>query len=307
MKAIAEWFPRAERSMATGLVTAGTSLGLILAPPVAGTLAYVLGWQAAFIVPGLAGLVWVWFWRRYYHLPEAHPHITQEERALALQDRVVTATAPLSLRERLRLFGHYMQYRETWGLVLARFVGDGCFYFFAIWMPLYLQQERGMSMLTTAFVAAIPFLFADMGALGGGWMGQRLIRHGWSVDRSRKTLIWIGCLGSLVAWPVATVDSAWLAVLLASLSVFFIQVKSSNLFPLATDIYPARDVATVWGMSGAAGSFGGALFQLGVGALIQARGYEIAFILASALCIGQAISVSALIRRIEPLKLRGIS
>ncbi len=304
MKAIAEWFPRAERSMATGLVTAGTSLGLILAPPVAGTLAYHFGWQAAFIVPGVAGLIWVWFWNRSYFLPEEHPTVTDEERTLAMSDRVAVNGAPLGFAERVRLWGYYLRFRETWGLVLARFIGDGCFYFFAIWLPLYLQSERGMSILKTAFIAAIPFVFADFGALGGGWAGQKLIRNGWSVDRSRKTLIWIGCTGSLVAWPVATVDSAWLAVLLASLAVFFIQVKTASLFPLATDLFPARDVATVWGMSGAAGSFGGALFQLGIGALIQSKGYEIAFILASLLCIGQAMMISLFIRKVEPLRFK---
>jgi ACS family hexuronate transporter-like MFS transporter len=302
MKAIAEWFPRAERSMATGLVTAGTSLGLILAPPVAGTLAYYFGWQAAFIVPGFAGLIWVWFWNRNYFLPEDHPTVSDQERTLAMSDRVTVNGAPLGFAERVRLWGFYLRFRETWGLVLARFIGDGCFYFFAIWLPLYLQSERGMSILKTAFIAAIPFVFADFGALGGGWAGQKLIRKGWSVDRSRKTLIWIGCTGSLVAWPVATVDSAWLAVLLASLAVFFIQVKTASLFPLATDIFPARDVATVWGMSGAAGSFGAALFQLGIGALIQSQGYEIAFILASLLCIGQALMISLFIRKVEPLR-----
>ncbi|MCS6948019.1 MAG: MFS transporter, partial [Steroidobacteraceae bacterium] len=290
-KAIAEWFPKAERSMATGLVTAGTSLGLILAPPVAGTLAHFFGWQAAFIVPGLAGFLWVYFWQRQYELPERHPRVGADERALALRDRIGASAAPIGIGARVRLWGHYLRYRETWGLVLARFVGDGAFYFFAIWLPLYLQTERGMSLLATAFVAAIPFLFADLGSLGGGWLGQRLIHRGWSVDRSRKTLIWAGCLGTLVAWPVAVVDSAWLAVLLAALAVGSIQVKTSSLFPLAADIYPARDVATVWGMSGAAGSLGGALLQLAIGGLIDAEGYHGAFVVASLLCIGQAAIV----------------
>jgi ACS family hexuronate transporter-like MFS transporter len=275
---------------------------LILAPPVAGTLAYQFGWQAAFIVPGVAGLIWVWFWNRHFFLPEEHPTVTAEERALALSDRVSARAVTLSFAARLKLWGHYLKFRETWGLVLARFIGDGCFYFFAIWLPLYLQSERGLSILKTALVAAIPFIFADLGALGGGWLGQRLIKNGWSVDRSRKTLIWVGCIGSLVAWPVASVEDAWVAVLLASLAVFFIQVKTASLFPLATDLFPARDVATVWGMSGAAGSFGAALFQLGIGSLIEAQGYGIAFILASVLCMGQGLMISVFIRKVEPVR-----
>jgi ACS family hexuronate transporter-like MFS transporter len=300
-KAIAEWFPRAERSMATGLITAGTGLGLILAPPVAGLLTANVSWHAAFIVPGAAGLIWVWFWQRTYFLPEEHPRVSAAERELALSDRIGLARRGGSLRERLSIWAHYLQYRETWGLVLARFAGDGAFYFFAFWLPLYLQTQRGFSVLSVAFVAVLPFVFADIGSLSGGWAGQSLIRRGWSVDRSRKTLIWIGAIGSLVAWPVALVDSWVAALALASLAIFSIQIKSASLFPLAADIYPARDVATVWGMSGAAGSVGGALFQWGVGFMVDRYGYTVVFALASMMCVVQALLISLFIRRIEPL------
>jgi ACS family hexuronate transporter-like MFS transporter len=301
-KAIAEWYPRAERSMASGIVTAGTGLGLILAPPVAGLLTAAFGWQAAFLVPGIAGIAWVYFWRRSYFLPEEHPTVSTKERSIALADRVVAGTqAPITFGERLRVWGRYLRYRETWGLVLARFAGDGAFYFFAFWLPLYLQSERGFSILSVAFVAIIPFLFADVGTLGGGWMGQKLIRRGWSVDRSRKSMIWAGSLGALVAWPVAMVESWQAALLLSSLAILSIQVKTASLFPLAADIYPARDVATVWGLSGAAGAVGGALFQGLVGGLVDAYGYNVVFAIASLMCVVQATLISLFIRRVQPL------
>ncbi len=301
VKAIAEWFPRAERSMATGMISAGTGLGLILAPPVAGLLTAAFSWHAAFLVPGIAGLVWVWFWHRRYFLPEEHPDISAAERELAMSDRIVGTPRGGSLRERLAIWAHYLRYRATWGLVLARFVGDGAFYFFTFWLPLYLQTQRGFSMLSVAFVAVLPFVFADLGSLSGGWAGQSLIRRGWSVDRSRKTMIWIGAIGALVAWPVALVDS-WIAALaLASVAIMSIQVKTASLFPLAADIFPARDVATVWGMSGAAGSLGGALFQWGVGLMVDHYGYDVVFALASTMCVAQALLISLFIRRVEPL------
>ena len=300
-KAIAEWFPRAERSMATGLITAGTGLGLILAPPLGGLLASAFGWQAAFIVPGVAGLIWVWFWQRSYFLPEQHPRVSAQERELALRERVVAPKQAATWKQRVALWGYYLRYRETWGLVLARFVGDGAFYFFAFWLPLYLQRERGFSILSVAFVAVLPFLCADLGSLSGGWIGQRLIQSGWSVDRSRRTMIWIGSVGSLVAWPVASVSQWWVALLLASLSIMSIQLKSASLFPLAADMYPARDVATVWGLSGAAGSIGGALFQFAVGSLVDHFGYNAAFVTASLMCVVQAMLISAMIPKIEPL------
>lgn len=304
-KAIAEWFPKSERSMATGIVSAGTGLGLILAPPLAGTLTYYFSWHAAFVVPGVAGLVWVLFWRKRYFLPEEHPTITPEERALATRDRI--AAAPVESTgwsARWRILRHYLGYRETWGLMLARFAGDGAFYFFAVWLPLYMQTERGFPVLSVAFLAAIPFVFADLGSLTGGFVGQRLIERGASVNRSRKLMIWAGSLGVLVAWPVSIVSTWWMALLLASLAIFSIQIKTSSLFPLAADLYPARDVATVWGLSAAAGSIGSALFQWFFGALIDAYGYTPVFIIVSLMCLVQATIVSLLIPRIEPLKVR---
>ncbi len=301
-KAVAEWFPRAERSMATGLITAGTGLGLILAPPLAGLLTAGFGWQAAFIVPGVAGFIWVWYWQRNYFLPEEHPTVSSAERDLALSERVGAITPATTLGERVTLWAFYLRYRETWGLVLARFVGDGAFYFFAFWLPLYLQKERGFSILSVAFIAVLPFLCADVGSLGGGWVGQRLIKGGWSVNRSRKTMIWIGSLGSLIAWPVALVATWQVALALAALSIMSIQIKTSSLFPLAADIYPARDVATVWGMSGAAGAVGAALFQLVVGRLVDGFGYNAAFTTASLMCVAQATIITLLIPRIEPLR-----
>ena len=301
VKAIAEWFPRAERSMAMGLVTAGTGLGLILAPPLAGLLIHFSSWHAAFIVPGLAGLAWVWWWRRHYHLPEEHPTIGAEERALAMRDRHTGPAQEATRRSAWRTWAHYLRFRDTWGLVLARFAGDGAFYFFSVWLPLYMQSERGFSVLSVAWLVAIPFVFADLGSLSGGWIGQRLIQRGWSVDRSRKSLIWLGALGVLVAWPVSVVDDWWLALLLSSLALASIQVKSASLFPLAADLFPARDVATVWGMSGAAGAGGAALFQWGFGWLIDSYGYHPVFAIVSVMCIVQAALISVLIPRIVPL------
>jgi ACS family hexuronate transporter-like MFS transporter len=304
MKAVAEWFPRAERSLASGIVTVGTALGLIVAPPATGLLAYYFGWRAAFIVPGLAGLAWVLVWQRKYFLPEEHPTVSPRERELALAGRIGSAKSDLTLGQRFALWGHYLHYRETWGLVLSRFVGDGAFYFFSVWLPLYLQSERGFSILKIAVVAALPFICADLGALSGGWVGQRLIRRGWSVNRSRKTLIWIGSLGVLVAWPVGQVASPWAALALAALAVASIQVKSASMFPIPGDMYPASDVATVWGMAGAAGGIGAALFQAMFGWMIDRYGYNPVFGVVSLMCVAQATLITVFIPRIAPLLAR---
>ena len=322
-KVVAEWFPRAERSLASGFITAGTGIGAIIAPPLIASLIHLFdhlhaiglspleGWRAAFIVPGLMGFIWVWIWKRHFHPPEDHPSISDAERRLILVDRAPPATTDPANVQVGTPFGTYfgdlarhLRFRETWGLILARFTGDGAFYFFAFWIPLYLRDQRGFSMLEIAWAAALPFVFADIGSLAGGWAGQHLIRRGLSVNDSRKLMIWAGALLVPLALPAVYVGSGALAVILMGMGIFAIQVKSASLFAVPGDVFPSRDVATVWGMSGAAGSVAAALSQPVIGFIIDRTGsYEIVFMLVSSMHIVSALCVTLLIPRIEPLAL----
>jgi ACS family hexuronate transporter-like MFS transporter len=295
LKAVAEWFPKQERSLATGFVTAGTGLGAILAPPLVGVLIHWFGWQAAFIVPGAVGFLWVIAWQRMYALPESHPRIEPAERDYILAGRTNAAPAP---RGRWR---DYLRYRETWGLILARFTGDGAFYFFAFWLPNYLHSERGFDIVKIAWVAALPFVAADLGALFGGWLGGRLIASGQSLDAARKRVIWLGALLVPVALPAVYAESAYVAVLLVSASLFAIQIKSSSLFAVPTDLFPPRDVASVWGLSGAAGSLAAAFAQPLIGWIIDTYSYEPVFVIVSLMHLVSAACVSLLIPRIAAL------
>lgn len=318
-KVIAEWFPRAERSLASGIVTAGTGVGAIVAPPLIAWLIHVFdglhaagrspveGWRAAFIVPALLGFAWVWIWRRWFRLPEEDAGLSAAERQLILAERTGApgddAAANLDTRGYFRGLAAQLRFRQTWGLILARFTGDGAFYFFAFWIPLYLRDARGFSLLEIAWAAALPFVFADLGAVAGGWAGQRLIKRGLSVNASRQLMIWAGALLVPLALPAVYVDSGPLAVLCMGLGVFAIQVKQSSLFALPGDIYAPRHVATVWGMSGAAGSVAAGLSQPLIGALIDRSGsYETVFMLVSSMHLLSALCVSVLIPRIEPIR-----
>ncbi|HSW34088.1 MAG TPA: MFS transporter [Steroidobacteraceae bacterium] len=298
LKAVAEWFPAHERSLATGIVTAGTGLGAIVAPPLVGLLIHFHGWQAAFLVPGAVGFLWVLAWKRMYALPEAHPTIAPAEREYILGGRV-PEVAGSATRWR-----DYLRHRETWGLILARFTGDGAFYFFAFWLPNYLHSERGFDIVRIAWVAALPFVAADMGALFGGWLGGRMIARGVELDAARKRVIWLGALLVPVALPAVFVESPYVAVLLVSGALFAIQVKQASLFAVPTDLFPARDVAAVWGLSGAAGSLAAAFAQPVIGWLIDNYSYTPVFVIVSFMHIVSALVVSLLIRRIEPVKLR---
>lgn len=296
LKAIAEWFPRAERSMAVGILTVGPGLGAVLAPPFLGFLIYYVGWQAAFIVPGLLGFIWVWVWRRMYHLPDVHPRLSRRELDLILEGREEPAvgTVPRKLTD-------FLRYREIWGLMLSRFVSDGAFYFFVFWLPAYLASQRGFNIIEIGLFAWIPFLAADLGSLAGGWAGQSMIRRGMSLNAARKWVIWVGALMVPLALPAVTTESTSMAIALIAGAMFAIQVKASSLFALPADLFPARDVATVWGLYGAVGSFGAMAFNALVGWTIDQYSYFPVFVAVAVMHIVSAVLINIFVPRIEML------
>jgi len=292
-KAIAEWFPAKERSVAVGIVTAGPGLGSILAPPIVAALVVLLSWQWAFVITGLLGLVWLWFWYKIYYPVQAHPNLSTDER------EHIEGGLDADNDQAAKSWIEFFRYKETWGLMLSRFFADGAFYFLIFWLPLYLANERGMDIMSIGLLAWIPFLAADLGSLVGGWTGKALIDRGMSLDASRKTVIWIGAVLVLALAPAANSDSTTTFIVLICVGLFAIQFKQSNLFTLPADMFASKEVATIWGMFGAAGSLGGALFQTQVGMLIDTFSYLPVFIAVASMHIVSALCVMLFIPRIE--------
>lgn len=303
LKSVAEWFPRADRSLAVGFVTVGPGLGAIIAPPLLGWLMVTGGWPAAFIVPGLAGFVWLLVWQGWYALPEDHPGLAARERALILADREPEPAT--GAKGSWRDVAGYLRHREVWGLVLSRFCNDGGFYFFVTWLPTYLAQARGFDVRQIAVFAWIPFLAADLGSVAGGWLSRRLMAGGASLDVARKRAIWTGALLVPLTLPAVAVDSAGLAIGLIALAMFAIQFKATNLFALPVDLFPAREVGRVWGLFGAVGSFGGMAFVAAVGWVSEHLSYPPVFWAVGVTQVLSAALVSWLIPRIEPLRRGG--
>ena len=300
VKAVAEWFPKAERSLAVGIITVGPGLGALISPPLLVWLITSFSWKAAFIVPGVAGFLWLWIWQRLYWLPENHPRLSDAERSLILGDRESSEITAENTGN--RGFMVFLRYREVWGLMLSRFVSDGAFYFFAAWIPLYLTQERGFNLQQIAYSALLPFLAADLGSLFGGWLGVHLIRRGLSVNASRKSIIWAGALLVPFALPAATVDSPYLAIGFICIALFAIQMKASSLFTVPADLFASRDVATTWGMFGAVGSFGGMLFVAAAGYVSEHYSYAPIFAAVGIMHILSAAIVMYFIPDIRKLK-----
>jgi ACS family hexuronate transporter-like MFS transporter len=297
LKAIAEWFPMKEKATAVGIVTAGTGLGAILAPPLVAFLVAAYNWKVAFVVTGALGFVWLTAWQMVYAKPEEHRQVTEEELALIRSDGKIedNSSGP-------RPWYYFLKFKEVWGLMLARFVSDGAFYFFVFWLPKYLTDVRGFEIKQIGMFAWIPFLAADIGAVLGGWLCGYLIARGKTTDYSRKLVMWVGALLVPMILLAYTAESPYTALLLIAVGMFAIQVKCSSLFTVPADLFGAKDVAFVWGLSGAAGSFGGMLFQPVVGWLVGNYSYTPVFWITAFMHIVSVLIVIAMIPRIENLE-----
>jgi ACS family hexuronate transporter-like MFS transporter len=190
-KAVGEWFPVKERALGMGIFNAGASLGGAVSPPVIAWLALAYGWRFTFIITGLLGFVWLAMWLLVYRLPEQHAWITEAERQYILGDRQSAAAWQAQWKPG---WGTLLRYRQTWAVVLGRFITDPIWWLYIFWLPAYFQEARGFSRQQIGASAWLPFLFAGIGALGGGWASGFLIPRGWSVDGARKTVMAVGAL-----------------------------------------------------------------------------------------------------------------
>ena len=291
-KAVAQWFPANERSTAVAIFMLGAGLGAIITPPLTVWTLQTLGWQWAFIIPGSLGLLWVFLWQRWYHLPETHPTIEPTEKALILEQR--------SNQQSQGSWTALLSYREFWGILIARVVSDFPFYFFLFWLPQYLIDVRGFDLRAIAMFAWLPWVAADLGALTGGSLSSALVTRGYTINRARKTVIWLGAvLVALAVIPAYYTASSALALALICFGLFAIQVKGSVFFTLPTDLFPADRVATVWGVFGAVGSLGGSLLGLLAGYLIQEAGYESVFLMIASLHLISALLLQVFVPKID--------
>jgi ACS family hexuronate transporter-like MFS transporter len=249
LSAVGDWFPRQERAFAVGLLNAGVNIGAIVTPLVVPAVVLTFGWRAAFVITGLASLVWLAAWLAFYRSPDRSRRLGSAERAF-IQSDPVEASAPVALLRLLRT-------RETWAYAAAKFLIDPIWWMFLFWLPDFLAKRFGLDLKTFGPPLVVIYLMSDAGNLVGGWASGALIRRGLSVNRARK-LTMLGA--ALLATPVALAaqaDSLWLAVAIIGLATAAHQAFSVNLFTLPSDLFPRRAIGSVVGIGGACGAIGG--------------------------------------------------
>ena len=296
IKTVAEWFPKKERALATGIFNAGTNVGAILTPLIVPWITVRWGWRAAFLATGALGFVWLVFWLLLYRKPECHPSLSKAELEYITSD----PQGPILQVK----WGKLIPHRQTWAFAIGKFVIDPVWWFLLFWIPDFLQRDHGLKMVQLGLPIMVIYLLADVGSVAGGWLSSSMIRHGNSINLARKTAM-LFC--SLMAIPIIfayRVGNLWGAVLLIGLTAAAHQGFSANLYTLTSDLFPTQAVASVVGFGGMAGAVGGMLMAKAIGYILQWTGsYRIPFLMAgSAYFVALAI-VHLLAPRLEPAKL----
>ena len=292
-KMVAEWFPIRQRALGMAIVNSGSAIGSVLAPPIIVWLQLQFGWRTAFLATGALGFGWLILWRLFYETPERHPAITPEELSLLQCDQPPA-----------RQFGwlELLKFRETWAIILARFLCDPVWWLYITWLPLYLFNVRGFSLKQIGMFAWVPYVAAGAGSLFGGWLAGWLMRRGWTVNKARKLVIIIGMLLMSAGILAATAQSAMMALVFIGVVLFGFQSFISNVQTMPSDFFPKEAVASVAGLSGLGAGIGAILLTLATGFVVDHFHSYTPILVTSALlpCLATII-LFALGGRIRPL------
>ena len=296
IKAVAEWFPKKERALATGIFNAGTNVGAIITPLIVPWIVLRWGWQGAFVGIGAIGFVWLFVWLLIYRKPEDHRGVSKAELDYIRSD----PQEPAGKTKWVRLF----PLRQTWAFAMGKFLTDPVWWFYLFWVPGFLQSKHGLALTGIGIPIMAIYLISDVGSVAGGWLSSSLIKRGRSVNAARKIAMLICAVGVLPVVFTYRVESTLSAVLLIGLAAACHQGFSANLYTLTSDMFPVRAVGSVTGIGGMAGAIGGWLMAKVVGHVLQWTGsYMIPFAMAGSGYLLALIVIHALTPRLKPAKI----
>jgi ACS family hexuronate transporter-like MFS transporter len=273
IKAVAEWFPKRDRALATGIFNSGTNLG-VMAGFIITYLAKAYGWQSAFILSGALGFVWLVAWVLFYRSPESHPNLGEEERQIILSDK----EAPVGA-EKIP-WTSLLRYRQVWAFLLGKLLTDPIWIFYLYWLPTYLTQ-RGKTPQEAALLILYPYVAASIGSLAGGALSSFLLKRGWAVGRARLLAMAVFAFCMPGVFTAVLTNNLGLALAMISVATGAHQAWSANLFTIVSDMFPKKVVGSVVGLGGIVGALGGMFMNLlTAGVLAQTHSYVVPFFLA---------------------------
>lgn len=293
IKTVAEWFPRRERALATGVLNSGANLGAILAPLCVPLIATRWGWQAAFLSTGAFSATWLLIWLRWYRVPEQQQALSATELRHIRSD-AADSTVAVS-------WSRILRHRQAWAFVAAKFITDPVWWFFLFWLPKFLHAQFGLSLLGLGLPLIVIFVLADIGSIAGGWLAGYLMRRGWRLHHARKGAMLVCALCVVPIVFAAYADQLWLAVALIGLAAAGHQGWSANLFTLSSDMFPPPAIGSLVGLGGFAGCLSGMMIAAWIGFLLQTTGsYLPIFLMAGSAYLLALWVVHLLVPRLQP-------
>ena len=305
-KANAEWFPTKERALAQGIFNSGAAIGGIVAYPIIGLLSVYLSWQAIFICVGLVGLLWLLPWLYIVKAPpKKHPWLSEDEKNYILTGQQ---------NQDIDKDGNYdegynpstsklLKHKESWGVIIASAAIDPIWWLFIVWIPIYLNEVFGLNVKEIAFSAWVPYVGAMLGAWFGGLLAQNRLNAGWTVNKTRKMVITLGCLIMIPCFFLLKAPgSATIAVMIMAVLLFGFQVAIGNVQTLPSDMFSGKIVGTLSGFAGTAAKLGAFGLTALIPILTKGGNYTSAFLVGIALAIIALLAVWVLCPKIEPLK-----
>ena len=261
IKVMTEWFPRSERSLATGIYKAGSNLSAMFLPFVVPWLFLNYGWRPTFLLTGASGLLLLWLWLWLYRLPRESKWVNASELA-------IIESEPVPPRQPATPWLVLLRYRQTWGYALIKFMTDAIWHWYGAMFPLFLMKQFGLKLKDFGLPLFVLYLIADLGSVGGGGLATSLIKRGWAVTRARNAAMLLCCTLVLPAIYVPHTSSMWLAVVIVGFAHAAHQGLTANLFTTVSDMYPRNAIGSVVGLGGTAGQVGAALMTLTTGWMI---------------------------------------
>lgn len=323
IKTTAEWFPKRERALATGIFNSGSNVGAILAPLTVPFIAATWGWQWAFIITGAIGFIWLIFWFIFYEVPAKQKRLSKKEYDYIHSDLDEIETTPLTTpdltaniepeKEKNISWFRLLAFNQTWAFVIGKFLTDPVWWFYLFWLPAFLTAEYGVTGTGIALPVALVYTMSTVGSIAGGYLPLHFIKKNWPVFRARKTsmLIYAFFVIPVIFAQYLGEINMWLAVIIIGLAASAHQAWSANIFTTVSDMFPKRTVASVTGIGGMAGGIGGILIARLAGKLFDhykglgeiETGYYIMFFICGSAYLIAWVIMHFLVPKMKPIQL----
>lgn len=309
MKTVSEWFPKKERAFATGIFNSGTSVGVVMALIIVPWILSHYGWHEVFWITGAFGFIWLIFWLLFYEIPSRQKRLSAEEYNLILNGQDIEAKKS-DISKSIK-WSKLFKFRQTWALITGKGLIDPIFWFFLFWLPSYFSSTFKLDLTKPSLELMIIYTATTIGSIGGGYFSSFLIRKGWPVMKARKTALFIFAVLELSVIMARFATSAWVAVAIISLAVAVHQAWATNVFTIASDMFPTEAVSSVVGIAGMSGALGGILFPILVGFLLDSYkaagnltgGYNLLFTICGLTYLSAWVIIHLLTRKHEVVKL----